>query len=369
MQIYFTIFFLTLFYSCKGQEPINSSTEQKTNHQQPIDFPIFQNNQPNFEDQIGEYVVEIFEDSKNNLWFGTMAKGVARYDGKTLTYFTTKDGLSGHAVVSIVEDKAGNIWLGTHSGLSKYDGKTFTNFTTKDGLCHNRVSKLLIDQNDVLWIGTWAGVCQYKDSTFSNFALPKPDMTPPWYQETMNWVTAIVEDQQGNIWFGRSGYGACKYNGTSFTHFTKKEGLLSNCVQTIREDPKGNIWFGTRIAEKDNPAPDGKLGEGGLSRYDGKKFIHYSHIEGLTKNDIYEVYKDKKGNIWVGASGVGVYKYDSASFKLYKETDRTDLIYNFYVQSMLEDSKGMLWLGCSGGLFRLHHSIITNVTQNGPWKL
>jgi hypothetical protein len=32
--------------------------------------------------QIAKYVVEIFEDSKGHLWFGTMAKGVARYDGK-----------------------------------------------------------------------------------------------------------------------------------------------------------------------------------------------------------------------------------------------------------------------------------------------
>ena len=44
------------------------------------------------ESQIGEYVTSIFEDSKGNLWFGTLDKGIARYDGEKLKYFTTKDG-------------------------------------------------------------------------------------------------------------------------------------------------------------------------------------------------------------------------------------------------------------------------------------
>jgi ligand-binding sensor domain-containing protein len=30
------------------------------------------------ESQIGEYVTSVFEDSKGNLWFGTLDKGIAR---------------------------------------------------------------------------------------------------------------------------------------------------------------------------------------------------------------------------------------------------------------------------------------------------
>jgi hypothetical protein len=33
---------------------------------------------------------------------------------------------------------------------------------------------------------------------------------------------------KGNIWFGRDGYGACKYDGSSFTRFTNEDGLPSN---------------------------------------------------------------------------------------------------------------------------------------------
>ena len=116
--------------------------------------------------QISEYVIGVFEDKKGDLWFRTISDGVARYDGKTLTYFTTKDGLCDNTVASMVEDKEGNLWFGTRGGLSKYDGKKFTNFTSKQGLCDDRVSRILMDRTGNLWVGTWGGVCRFNGSTF-----------------------------------------------------------------------------------------------------------------------------------------------------------------------------------------------------------
>lgn len=352
------IFILAILTTCSGQ--FKSNTLGSNNPELTA--------APKTGSQIAEYVVNIFEDKKGNLWFGTIEKGVALYDGKSLTYFSTKDGLCGNTVTGIVEDRAGNMWFGTHSGLSRYDGKIFTNFTSKEGLCNDRVSNILIDKAGNFWVGTWNGVCRFNGTDFSDFPLPIPDVEVPSYQATTNWVTDIMQDQQGNIWFGRSGYGACKYDGNSFTLFTKKDGLPSNCVQAIHEDKQGNIWFGTRVAEKDHPDAGKRTGEGGLSRYDSKTFIQYPAFEGLSKNDIYSIYEDKTGNIWIGATGVGVYRYDGESFKIYKGTDRMDLTYGFGVQSILEDRNGTLWFGFSGGLFRLNGSSIVNVTQEGPWE-
>ncbi len=358
-RIFFLIFIMAFISSCTGQ-PNSKALKSDISG---LAFPI--DNDP----QIAQYVVEIFEDSKGNLWFGTMSKGAARYDGKKLSYSTTEDGLADNAAVGFAEDNAGNFWIATHSGLSMFDGKTFTNFNEKDGLPHFRVSNLLYDSRGDLWVGTWGGVCKFDGNTFTSFPLPIPEVDLLNYQTTMDWITEIMEDSQGNIWIGRDGYGVCKYDPSaeSFTHFTKKDGLASNNVQVIQEDDHGNIWFGSRVTEKDHPNPDKRIGEGGLTRYDGDAFLQYPAINGLHQNDIYAISKDGSGNIWIGANGIGAYRFDGQVFTLFSETDRADIM-TYGIQSILEDKNGKIWFGVSGGLFRLDGSTFKNVTQSGPWE-
>lgn len=316
---------------------------------------------PKTDVQIDDYVVEVFEDKKGNLWFGTMAKGAARFDGKTLTYFSMKEGLCDNTVASIVEDQEGNIWFGTHNGATKYDGKTCTNFGKQEGL-HGAGCKFLLDRQGTIWAGTNHGAFRFNGFSFSEFSIPKPVVENPSYKWEAGKVWNLMEDKKGNIWFARDGFGACKFDGKSFTHFTKKDGLCSNNVSRITEDKQGNIWFG--CLSSDYPK---YTKEGGVSRYDGKTFTSYPELKGLTENDIYTIYADNTGNIWIGATGTGAYRYDGKTFTLFKATDRNDLTVNFGVQNILEDSHGTLWFGFSGGLFRFNGSSFTNVTQRGPW--
>src|SRR4051812_18718400 len=57
------------------------------------------------------------QDKVGNLWFGTTGEGVYRYDGKSFTNFTAKDGLGNNNIWCILEDKTGDIWFGTRSGI------------------------------------------------------------------------------------------------------------------------------------------------------------------------------------------------------------------------------------------------------------
>ncbi len=116
-----TYLFFCFITSCIGQS--NSTTNTHINK-----LP------KNIKTQIGNYIVEIFEDSKGNLWFGTIENGVAKYDGKKLEYFTSNNGLPSNRVVQIIEDRNGFLWFGTGFGISRYDGNSFINFSENEGL-------------------------------------------------------------------------------------------------------------------------------------------------------------------------------------------------------------------------------------------
>jgi len=155
--------------------------------------------------QIGEYVVETFQDSKGNIWFGTLEKGVAKFDGNNLKYLTTKDGLPSNRITKVIEDNLENLWFGTGAGLSKFDGKTFTNYSETDGLCSDMVSNLFIDSKGVFWIGTWSGVCKFDGTRFEKFQIPYPKVETKINPDTKNWITSIAEDSKGNVWLGCAG--------------------------------------------------------------------------------------------------------------------------------------------------------------------
>lgn len=347
MKYFFLFLVASISMGCNSQE-------KKVNEK---DQPLLENPAP----QIGQYVVKVFEDSKGNLWFSTLEKGLAKYNGEQLYYFTMNDGLPSNRLTSIFEDENGNLWLGTGRGLSKFDGKTFTNYAGKEGLINTMVSTVFIDSKGTLWIGTWGGVFIFDGATFKPFIIPFPEVETPINKDTKNWVSHISEDSQGNIWIARDGHGATKYDGKSFVHFLKKDGLYSNNVTEIQEDKEGRFWFGTRVAEKDNPDPSKRSGPGGISILNGKEISNFPKIEGFNTNDVYEIYRDDADHIWVSTISNGVYKFDGNSFKNYEIP--------ISIMSIIKDLKGNYWLGGAGGLYKINtKDFIINVTQSGPWK-
>ncbi|MCU0348645.1 MAG: hypothetical protein MUC59_17030 [Saprospiraceae bacterium] len=99
--------------------------------------------------ELGAAVRSIFEDKNGIIWAGNNGDGLFRYDGQKFINFSREMGLHNpdfekypigkpgllSRVWTITADNDGNLWMGTiDNGVWKYDGKTVTNYTTKDGL-------------------------------------------------------------------------------------------------------------------------------------------------------------------------------------------------------------------------------------------
>jgi ligand-binding sensor domain-containing protein/serine phosphatase RsbU (regulator of sigma subunit) len=147
-------------------------------------------------------------------------------------------------------------------------------------------------------------------------------------------VTSIYQDQKGIIWIGTEEGGLNRFDGHSFTCYTKKNGLPGNLVKAICEDSSGNIWL--------------SLNELGAARFDGKKFSLFSDKNGLSNNKVYSIYKDSKNNIWF-CTDSGLTRFDGKTFTYI--TTKNGLPSN-KVFCMLEDHSGFFWFGTRKNLCR-----------------
>ncbi|HZV70854.1 MAG TPA: two-component regulator propeller domain-containing protein [Saprospiraceae bacterium] len=369
-SIYSLLFVGLLINSCNGQVT-TSSPKESTNASKPSPTVIRNFKAvalaPDFDTTlVSQYIRSIFQDSKGNLWFGTLGEGVVRYDVKTLTYFSNPDGFNNNTVYAIAEDKNGNLWFGTDQGVYKYDGKTFRNYNQKDGLSNLDISRksILVDKSGTIWVGTHGGVFQYDPSADStggkSFSLFQ--LLPP-----IN-VKDIMEDKSGNIWFASQDNGVFRYdpslnsNEKAILNITEKAGLGDNYAGGMVQDKTGSFWFTM---------------QGGITKYDpsaslrasGKTFTDITTKDGLGGTEFWGIYMEKSGIIWITARG-STTRYDPSldisdpkAFTVF--TPEGGL--NCCIQSMYQDRSGNMWLGAGQGLYRFDGNRFYQVKQNGPW--
>ena len=122
-------------------------------------------------------------------------------------------------------------------------------------------------------------------------------------------VRSILEDSKGNIWFGSYSEGACLLKNGKLHYFTTQNGLSDNQVRNIYEDKNGIIWFECGI---------------GLSIYDDEKMTVFTERNYDTNKQLKLSDQDLwfKSDASMGNSKLekksGVYQYDGK--KLYYHT-------------------------------------------------
>ncbi len=115
-------------------------------------------------------------------------------------------------------------------------------------------------------------------------------------------------------------------------------------VHCIIQDKDGNIWLGT-------------TGEG-VYRYDGKEFTQFTEKDGLSSNTVWSIIEDKLGNIWFG-TGNGVSRYDGKTISIIPFTvsnssgfgTSTPQSGKNTVWSIFQDKKGTIWFGSDYGMY------------------
>ncbi len=310
-------------------------------------------------EQIADYIRNIYQDKNGNFWFGTNGLGVAHYDGDSISYYSLEQGFAGYQITGIAEDLDQNIWFATDQGIVHYDWsptlegkKRFTNYDDQEYFGRQRFWSVTADSKGHIWAGSPSCIFKYNGIYWSSFDLPYPDEEPGEFI-TKRTTWSIIEDSKGNMWFSTNGYGVYKFDGRTFTQYTMEDGLTDNSVDVIVEDHQGQMWFGTRY--------------GGVSRFDGDSFTNYTARDGksIYNDEVCEIYEDVEGHIWMSSEGYGVYRFDGKQFINYSQHEGLGVR---AVQAIYQDRIGRIWVGGGGGLYRFLGGSFFNVTKDGPWQ-
>lgn len=298
---------------------------------------------------ISDYVKVIFQDSRGHFWMDTHGRGVCRFNGDSVEYFSIHEGFGGIAVRGILEDQKGQLWFATSGGVTCYNGQAFVNYTQEQGLNSNDVLSILLDQKGNLWAGTTAGLCRLNGERFSSVELPQG--TPKNKRGITNphMVQCMLEDRQGRIWLGTSA-GVLIYDTND--HILRVEALGNYFINDMTTDRAGNLWFATQFE--------------GMLWYDGHAVVKLNQQKQLFGNEASSVFLDQTGTIWCATVGHGIYQYDGTDFINYHTPQglTSHAIYSIY-----EDQQGRLWVGGWRGLYRLEQEQLrfVAVNQQGPW--
>jgi signal transduction histidine kinase/ligand-binding sensor domain-containing protein len=122
-----------------------------------------------------------------------------------------------------------------------------------------------------------------------------------------------------------------------------EDGLANNSVYCAIQDHAGLMWFGTF---------------GGLSRYDGESFVTYRPRQGsegagsLPASVVFSLLEDSRGRLWVGTDGGGLahYKPDTDSFEVFRALPgKEGGLPSDRVLTLAEDRRGSIWAGLGDG--------------------
>ncbi len=314
-------------------------------------------NHPLFPESISSnWVIEMYEDDFNNIWFATAEKGIDKFSyskGLFLNY-DQGDGLKDDYVMDISHYSDEQILIGTRRGVSVYNIKTqqIENVWFDDAEFENKniqVSQIHKDNSGYLWFGISGGIYFLSPGSQSKPTLLNYSENPL----PLRYIESIAEDNFGNIWVGtvsgiiRLSFDERPVISDVLDFNSRADGIAHNAsVFVLYNDPVDNsLWMGTLYNGLYHIIINGK--EKNVNDF---KIIHYAYKPGrpesLRSNFVSAILRTEDGDLWVGTEGGGLSRLKNnhmdSGFVHYAEKDGLS---NNSIKSIIEGKKGKIYLG------------------------
>jgi signal transduction histidine kinase/ligand-binding sensor domain-containing protein/DNA-binding response OmpR family regulator len=329
-------------------------------------FRLYESNKSDPFSLSGNNTRALAEDKWGNLWVGT-ATGLSRLkpDGSGFIHYKY---LSGTEINCIAGDDQGLLWVGSSNGLYVYNiqADTYTVFTHEynnhQSVSSKMIRSIYIDKHGIYWFGTYqSGICKYdKNLNLFNLTLSSS------FQENRNniaGITALAENNNGKVLIGT--------NGNGLYEFDRKKEQVHAVDLPLKNIPANSLSILALLRTRTNKLYIGSYSHGVIivDRNTGayKQLVKGQGINDLTNNDIFCLFEDSKGNIWIGTNGGGIIVLNNdrviARYSPMPHNDAALLPINGYIRAFEEDAQGNIWIGTHGGGIAVYEPI------TGKWTI
>ena len=289
-------------------------------------------------------------DAAGRVWAGTSSAGVIRYttsleEGMRVDTFAIPPASSNEPsdVRALLVGRDGSMWLATADGrvvVARADGRIGA-VEWAPGGPQSYVSTFFEAPNGTVWAGANTGEVYRTDG--------EPRLRPVGRPVQHN-ILSFFADGDGLLWVNSEGGGIAQIRRPSgMLHRTlgRRNGLLGESVFSVMADREGNLW----VAQV-----------GGLSRlrYNFRAFQNYTaDVRGgarpnLPSRSVSAVAigtgEGSTCDVWAGTSegGVACIRDGAGAFSI----DQPQGLWSSWVNALLEDESGDLWIGTTKGIQR-----------------
>ncbi len=279
-------------------------------------------------------VLAICEDSFDNLWLGSYAEGLAKYNPTTRKFerfnkLFNRQSNPAEFINSLAEDKNQMLWVGTLGmgifsidletmKVKQFDTSTPNDWANDNTAVHNNwTSALFVSSDNQLYIGTYDGISLLDLNTGSFI-----NLNETYVELRGSIVYDLYEDSQANIWIGTSkGLMTLNKSTNALAVYTQNDGLPNNVICGIQGYEK-DIWVSTNY---------------GISKYDtnDSTFVNFYYNDGLQGNEFGKgtVFKDEQGRIYFGGIN-GISYFEPTEIQSSVNTPKI-MVSGFYLDNQL----------------------------------